>query len=196
MARDRDAIRTVVRSLLKDKLSSSGENTDFPNEDLDLHIGQCLIEVSQACPYVVRETVVSDGTREIDLSDIEDLIGDKVERVEYPTGNYPPDYIHNFEIFGNTLRLDIDSAPTSGKNIYLYCHKVHELTKAKTTLSPDLERVLIEGVMAYAALAWLNQMRAHIVPASNKWYETWANNRYLIYQKGLDEITPSKAWEF
>jgi len=193
MAKDRDAIKTIVRQLLHDDIPSSGETPDFKPDILDIHIDQVLIELP---PYEDRETVESDGTIEIDLSDIEGLIGDKVEKVEYPTGSSPPDYIHNFSIFGNTLTLNTGSAPTLGDDVYLYCHKVHQLTKALSTLSPDLERVLIEGIVAYAALAWLNQMRAQIVPASTKWYENWANNRWVIYQKSLADITPTKAWKF
>ncbi len=196
MGKDRDAIKAVARQLLHDDIPSSGETPDFKPDILDTHIDQALIEISEVCPYEVRETVESDGTIEIDLSDIEDLIGDKVEKVEYPTGSEPPDYIHDFSIFGNTLILNTDSAPTSGEDIYLYCLKVHQLTKALSTLSPDLERVLIKGVVAYAALAWLNQMRSQIVPASVRWYENWANNHYLIYQRGLKGIAPTKVWEF
>jgi len=195
MAKDRDAIKTIARRLLHDDIASSGVSPDVPPDVLDIHIDQALVEVSQACPYEYRETVVSTGSKEIDISSIEGLIGDKVERAEYPVGNDPPDYC-NVEIFGNVLRLVLDNAPTSGKDIYLYCYEVHQLTKSKSTLSLDLERVLIQGVMAYAAMAWLNEMRAQVVPASLKWYENWANNHYLIYQKGLDEIAPLRAWEF
>jgi len=194
MAKDRDAIKTVARQLLQDDIPTSGESPDIKPDILDIHIDQALTEVSEACPYEYRQTVVSTGSKEIDISSIEGLIGDKVEQVEYPVGNDPPDYC-KFSIFGTTLRLS-DVTPTSGENIYLYCYKVHQLTKALSTLGPELERVLIKGVVAYAALAWLNQMRANIVPASSKLYHDWANNHYLIYQKGLDEIRPAKAWEF
>ena len=196
MAKDRDAIKAIARQLLNDDIPSSGQAPDIKPDVLDTHVDQALTEVSQTCPYEYRQTVVSDGTSEIDLSSIEGLIGEKVEKVEYPTGNQPPDYIHDFSIFGSTLRLNIDTAPTSGQNIYLYCHKVHQLTKATSTLTAELERVLILGTVAYAALAWLNQMRAQIVPASRRWYHDWANNHYVIYQKGLQGITPTKAWEF
>jgi hypothetical protein len=195
MGKDRDAIKAVARQLLQDDIPSSGENPDIKPDVLDMHVDQALVEVSGVCPYIYRETVVSDGTRDISLSSITNLIGDKVEKVEYPTGSSPPDYIHDFTIFGTTLRLNADT-PTSGQNIYLYCHKVHTLTKATSTLTADLERVLIQGIVAYAALTWLNQMRSQIVPSSNRWYHDWANNHYVIYQNGLRRIAPTKAWEF
>jgi hypothetical protein len=193
MAKDREAIKTVVRQFLRDELKESDEATDFQPDELDLHIDHCLPELSRVCPYEDRETVEADGTNEIDISDIEGLIGERVVEVEYPTGAIPRSTL-SFSIFGNTITVDTE--PTSGEDIYLYCHKVHQLTKSLSTLSPEAEKVLIDGVVAYAAMAWLNQMRSHIVPASNKWYESWANNHYLIYQKGLSDITPLKVWEF
>ena len=196
MAKDRDAIKTVARKILHDDIASSGESPDVLPDVLDIHVDQALVEVSQACPYGKKETVVSDGTIDISLSSIEGLIGDKVEKLEYPVGNNPPDYIHNFTIFGDTLTIQTGTAPTSGQNIYLYCLKVHQLTKALSTLTADLERVLIHGAVAYAALAWLSKMRAEILPKSVQWYQGWANNYYIIYKKGLDDLEHPKSWEF
>jgi hypothetical protein len=195
MAKSFSAIRQTVRQILKDEFVS-GTDYDFQSDELDIHIEQARVEVSQACPYEYRETVVSDGTIEIDLSDIKDLIGDKVEKIEYPTGNNPPDYIHDFSIFGNTLTLNTGSAPTSGDNIYLYCHKVHSLTESASTLTLDLEKVLVEGAVAKAAQSWLNKMRKQIVPTSSRWYHDWANSHLLLYRSSLDSITPAKSWEY
>jgi len=196
MAKNLSGIRGIVRQILKDEFVS-GTDYEFANDELDIHIDQALIEVSGVCPYEVRETVESDGTIEIDLSDIEDLIGDKVEKVEYPTGENPPDYIHNFSIFGNTLTLNTGSAPTSGEDIYLYCHKVHTLTESASTLDSTLEDVLIKGAVAYTARSWLGgEMRKQILPNTVKWYHDWASEHYAIYQKGLDSITPAKGWEY
>lgn len=185
------AIRNTARQFLKDEYT--GNDYDFANDELDLHINECLVEISQRRPYEVKETVESDGTREIDISDITDLI--EVEKAEYPTGNDPPDY-RDISVFGDTLRLNIASAPTSGEDVYLYCHKVHQLTESTSTLSPDLEKVLVEGVVAKAPQAWLNKFRDQIVPASLTKYQTWANNQFLIYQNSLRGITRPKAWKF
>lgn len=194
MANNIDGIRGIVRQILRDEFKTSGN--DFDNDELDIYIRKALKEISKVCPYKYRETVVSDGTIEIDLSDIEGLIGDKVEKVEYPTGNNPPDYIHKFSIFGNTLTLQTGEAPTSGENIYLYCNKAHQLTGSTSTLTDDLESVLVDGAVAKAAMAWLNKMRDQIVPASSRWYHDWAAQHFAIYQAGLDSITENKAWEF
>jgi len=186
----RAAIRTVVRQRLRDEFKES-QDYEFAPDELDLYINEVGVSISEVRPYESKVTVTSDGTREVDLSEISGLL--RVERAEYPTGNYPPDY-RNVIVFGNTLTLDIDAAPTSGDDIYLYCLKSHELTDSSSTLSADLETVLITGVVAKAAMAWLNQMRSQIVPASVRWYENWSNNQFLIYQKGLVDIVRPRSW--
>jgi hypothetical protein len=50
---------------------------------------------------------------------------------------------------------------------YLFCAKVHTLTEESSTLTPQLEEVLVKGVAASAALAWVNQMRKHFKDASD-----------------------------
>ena len=187
------AIRATARQFLRDEFKAAG--TDFADDELDLHINEVLVGISQKRPYEVKETIVSTGSRELDISSIEDLIGEKVEKAEYPTGNDPPDY-RDVSIFGSTLRLNIAATPTSGANVYLYCHKVHSLTESASTLSPDLEKVLVEGVVAKAALSYLNKMRSQIVPQTYKWYHDWANNQFMIYQNSLRGITRPRVWEF
>jgi hypothetical protein len=187
------AIRATARQFLRDELQEDVDE-EFPNEELDRHIGECLIEISQKSPYETIETAESDGTKEIDLSDIENLIGEKVVKVEYPTGNDPPSF-EEFTKFGDTLRL-ANTTPTSGEDIYLYCHEVHQLTESASSLSPDIEKVLIDGVVAKAAMAFLNKMRDQIVPASYQLYATWANNRFAIYQLGFRDIAKTNVWHF
>lgn len=150
------AVRDIARQFLRDELT---EGRDFADDELKLHLDECLVEISQKRPYEARETVVSGGSREVDVSSIEGLLD--VEKAEYPVGNYPPDY-RNISRFGNTVTLEVESVPTSGDTIYLYCHKVHELTESQSTLSPDMENVLIQGVVAKAVLAWVNQIRVEI----------------------------------
>ena len=186
------AIREIARQLLRDEFQGDADQ-EFADDELDLHINKVLVEISNKRPYEVKETVESDGTREIALDAIKDLIGDKVIRVEYPTGNYPPSEL-KFSIFGNTLTLE--SKPTSGEYIYLYCHKVHQVTESASTLSPDLEEVLIEGVVASAGTAFLNNTRKQIVPSSMRLYQAWVDRQSINYQISLNQITRPKAWEF
>jgi hypothetical protein len=185
-------IREIARQLLRDEFVE-GTDEDFQDDELDIHINEVLVEISQKRPYEVKETVESDGTKELDVSGISDLL--EVVKAEYPVGNDPPDY-RNVSIFGNTIRLDIDTTPTSGDDVYLYCNKVHQLTDSASTLNPELESALVQGTVAKAGLAYLNKMRAQIVPATYQWYQGWANNQYMVYQNSLRGLTRSKVWEF
>jgi hypothetical protein len=187
------AIRATVRQFLKDEFQESID-PEFPDDELDLHVSECLIDISKVCPYEVKETVESDGTKEIDISDVEDLIGEKVVKVEYPAGNDPPSF-QQFTKFGDTLRLT-DTTPTSGEDIYLYCHEVHQLTESSSTLGPDLEKVLIDGVVAMTAMAFLNKMRDQIVPSSYQLYATWAALKEGDYKAGLRDIAKTNVWQF
>jgi hypothetical protein len=185
-------IKNTVRQLLRDELEET--TAEFDSDELDRHIGQCLIEISQVNPYEVQESVDSDGTQEISLALIGGLIKDRIVRVEYPVGNDPPSYLE-FERFGSTLRVK-DTTPTSGEAIYLYCQKVHEVTEVSTSLAADLEGVLVKGVVAYAALAWLNKMREKIVASSAILYQAWAKDQLILYRDALNSITASQVWEY
>jgi hypothetical protein len=187
------SIRTVVRQFLRDEFQEDIDY-EFPDDEIDLHIGDCLIDISKVCPHEVKETIESDGTKEIDISEVSGLIGEKVVKVEYPTGNDPPSFT-GFTIFGDTLRLT-DTTPTSGEDVYLYCHEVHQLTESSSTLSADLEKVLIDGAVAMTAMAFLNKMRDQIVPNSIQLYAAWANNKFAIYQLGLKQIVRTQIWRF
>jgi len=187
------AIRETARQLLRDEFQEDVEY-EFADDELDIHINEVLIEISQRCPREVKETVESDGTKEVDISEIEGLIGERIVKVEYPTGNDPLSF-EKFSIFGDTLRIE-DTTPTSGEDIYLYCHKVHALTESASTLNIEMDKVLIEGVVAKAAMAFLNKFRNQITPASFRLYQSWANNQFIIYQTNLNQITRQKAWKF
>lgn len=264
MAKYLSAIRETVRQFLKDEIDPDADS-DFANDELDLHIQEVLVEISQRRPYEVKETLktcnrtgtatapsashlvdttnaqfvagdvgktvfnstdetsakvteynsTSDLTldtdimasgesyylynyggtsgRDLDISSITNLI--EVEKAEYETRQYPPEF-RNVKVFGDVLTLDVDSEPGDDEEVFLFCHKVHQLTGSASTLSPDLEGVLVKGAIAKAARAWLNQMRSDIVPASNKWYHDWVNNQFLIYQTALNSITRPKVWRF
>lgn len=163
--RNLSAIRATVRQFIRDEFVSGAEQ-DFQDDEIDLRIAGCLVEISQKRPYEVKETLTTTaGSKELDISSIEDLF--KVEKAEFPVGNEPPDY-RNVEIFGNTLRLGIDFSPAGAQSVYLYCWKLHQLTESTSTLSPQLEKVLIDGSVAHTALGWINLVRKQVVEAIAK----------------------------
>jgi len=158
MARTLSAIRTNIRQLLRDEFVS-GSDFAFPPDEIDIHIDNCLVEISQRRPYEVKETLTTSASKELDISSIDDLL--EVDKVEYPVDSDPPDY-RNCSVFGNTLRIDISSTPSADEDIYLFCHKVHQLTESSSTLIPQLEKLLIDGTVGNVALAWLNTIRKQL----------------------------------
>jgi hypothetical protein len=264
MAKNIKTIRTIVRQMLRDELQESVD-AEFADDEIDLHINEVLVEISEKRPYEVRETLTASnksgaatattanhlidttnaqfvagdvgktvynntdkttakvtaynstsdltldtdimasgesyyiyhygGTsgKDLNIGSITDLI--EVEKAEYLTRQDPPDF-RNVKVFGDIVTLDIDSTPTDGDEVFLYCHKVHQLTEGISTLNPDLEKVLIEGAVAKAAMAWLNKMRAQIVPNSIRLYQSWATTQLMLYQNSLNSITRPKVWEF
>ena len=191
------AILAAARQALRDEFVA-GTDAEFPEDELAVYAGKVLIKISERSPRGVVETVESDGTKEIDLSDSDnvagDLIGDRVLKVEYPIDNDPPTF-EDFTIFGDTLRIT-DTTPTSGEDVNLYCEEVHVITGSSSSLTPSMEEVLIDGVVSLAATAFLNKYRDQIVPSSIQMYQAWADRRTLAYQSGLDDISDRKTWQF
>jgi hypothetical protein len=186
-------IRGIVRQSLRDEFKTA-EDYAFEEDELDIYIAECLTQISMKQPYEMKETVVSDGTKEVDISSIADLLD--IEKAEYPTGGDPPNY-RDVSVFGNTATLGIDQAPASGQNVYLYCQKVHQLTESSSTLNPRLENVLVEGAVAKAATAYINVIRDNIdVVGQIPRYQAWANNALAIYMNSLNTLTKPRVWEF
>jgi len=267
MAKTLSQIRAITRQFLRDEIKV-GTESDFAPDELDIHIDEVRVEISQKRPREVRETLnISDksgvatattanhlidtanahfvagdvgktvynstdkttakvtactsesdltldtnimaseesytlycfnGTsgKDLNISSITDLVKDKVWKVEYPTRQDPPAIDRKFTIFGDILTLGVALTPTDGDEVFLYCHKVHQLTEASSTLGSDLEKVLIEGVVAEAALAYLNKMRSQIVPATYNWYHVWAARQDDKYQNSLKGLTRPQSWEY
>jgi len=187
------AIRTTVRQFLRDEFSE----TDYKWEDdeLDLHIGDCLAEISERVPYQVKETLTTTASsKELDISSIEDLL--EVDKIEFRTGQDPPDY-RNCSVFGSMLTMEIDFLPSAGEDVYLYCHKLHQLTEDSSTLSPQIERLLVLGVTARAAIA---KAQSHInkvnigggrTPAE---LQGWGVSQLALYRAGLKRLARARTY--
>lgn len=161
MAKTLSGVTASVRSLIADEVAESVTN-EFTDEQIQTHIDQALAEVSEKSPAQSKETVVTvANTRDITLA-IDGLIS--VAKAEYPTGENPPSF-HNVGVWGDVLTLDVDVAPTSVVNVYLFCRKLHTLSESASTLKPNEERVLIDGAAAYTALSYAHTARAQITAA-------------------------------
>ncbi|GAJ03271.1 unnamed protein product, partial [marine sediment metagenome] len=159
------AIRGTVRQMLKDEFSETTEQ-DFASDEIDIHIGEVVAEISERSPYVVKETLkTTDGSRELVISSIEDLL--EIEKLEYPVGSDPRDYRNLIEIDSETIEIDTTLTPSADdEDVYVYCRKLHQLTEESSTLTPQLERLLIAGTVPLVALAWINLVRTQVKDAN------------------------------
>ena len=96
--------------------------------------------------------VTSSSSKDIDITNIANLIRIRKNRpVEYPVGYNPKKY-RNAKVFAKVMTMDINILPTAGESAYVYCLKKHTLTDAVSTLTPQVEYLLIMGVAARAAI--------------------------------------------
>jgi len=189
------AIRQIVRQLLRDEFDS-GIVQEWEDDELDIHIQNCLDEISEYSPRIVKETLATtEDSKDLDISDIEDLL--HVERLEYEVDEDPKQY-RNFSIMGDTLTMVIDTAPSEDdEDVYLYCAKPHLLTEATSTLKLQHERRLILGVLAKATIAIA---RKHINTVNvgggrtAKDMESWGLSKLAEYRAELDRIAEDKTY--
>jgi len=198
MAKMLSGVRAVVRQMLTDELVSSDTDYAWTDDELDLYINDCLAEIAEYKPYEVKETLTTTAdSRELDLSVIDDLV--EVKKVEYPVDEQPRQF-RNFSVWGDILRMALDSAPGAGESVYLYCAKYHSLSDTVSTLNPTLERILVLGVSGRAAVA---KARAQINAvniggagvASNM--QNWGLAQLALYRGGLNSlIIPEMSEEY
>ena len=193
MSKNLSAVRAIVRQMLRDEFAS-GTAFVWEDDELDLHIAACLAEISERCPYEVKETLTTTASsKELDISSIEDLL--EVDKIEFRTGQDPPDY-RNLGVFGDTLTMDIDFLPAADENVYLYCHKLHQLTESSSTLKPQLERVLVLGVCGNAAIAKAQSQINKVnigggrTPAD---LQSWGINKLVLYRADLRRLTKPRT---
>lgn len=164
MGRKLSGIRAVIRQLLRDQFKSETEY-EWGDNELDVYIAHCLNEVSQTCPYMAVDKTLktSEGSKEVVITTIRDGLL-YIDKVEFRVDEDPRDF-RNFALWGDTLEIDTKLTPLADEKVYIYCAKVHTLTESESTLAPQLEKVLIDGVVANAALGWINQVRTQVKAA-------------------------------
>lgn len=240
------AVREIVRAFLSDGFVSDAEE-EFTNDELDLYIADCLVEISEHQPRQVKHTLMTvEGSRELDIGSESDVrilsfvsvgytdcvdadltlpvVGTttndsgvlvaydntrrqwwvrldaatdefdvaeaititggtgagttsaasvlgfdpagliSVEKLEYKVDQSTQEF-RNLKRWGDILTIDTELTPSADEMVYLYCHKVHELTETTSSLNPQLERILAMGAVAQAALGWINNVRKQLVAA-------------------------------
>lgn len=189
------AIRAIIRQKLRDEFAS-GKDYEWEEDELDIHIADCLAEISESSPYQVKETLTTTaGSVELDISSIEDLL--YIDEVEFRVGQTPKQ-MRNCTIFGDTLTIETDLSPAADEDVYLYCAKTHQLTGSSSTLNPQLERVLIIGVCSAAAVAKARTLIDKVnigggrTPAD---MQAWGLAQLALYNMGLDRISEPRIYQ-
>jgi len=195
-------IRASVRDILRDEFVE-GVDIEWESDELDRLISITLREVEQRIPYEVKATTLDDATdiettansKEIDISGIADII--RVVKAEYRTDKNPKQF-RNVTVFGDTLTLDMNILPSSAEAVYLYLHKKHTLTDATSTLKPDAEAVLVQGVVARAAMnkgrEQLNALNVGGVNVGPRMVE-WGREQLALYRRELKRNTKIQVYE-
>ncbi len=144
-----DGIRARVRQKLLSEYDPS-KTVEWQDDALDVFIGEVIARISKARPYEVREsvTLTLSGKNEISIATIADIIS--IPYAEYPVDK-DPRRLRNVTVFGSTATLVMNVRPSGDATAYLYCHKLHSITESSSTLTPDLEDLLVTGVSALAA---------------------------------------------
>lgn len=181
-------IRAAVRKDLHDEDAAAYRWTDAV---LQRHIERTVLEYSQVSPLEQKSTLVTvAGTRDISIATLTPRL--RVSHVEWPTLEYPPALVP-FTIWGDTLTLDVVSAPAAIENVFIFWHKVHAIN-GSVTFPATHDDIIATGAAAYAALDWASFASNRVnVGGDNVWgkYMDFANVRLTEFQRMLRELLPA-----
>jgi len=143
---------TDMLRLVRAELQDSGESS-WSDGELEPHIKLTLMDIDEASPYEVKETVtLTSASPFVDVSTITDLI--EVIAAYYPITDTIEYFKNkrNVERFGNTIRIETTLRPSgNAEEAYLECEKKHTLTELVSTLNSAQEKVLVLGSASRAA---------------------------------------------
>ncbi len=115
-------------------------------------IAMAKISLAEYLPYVVRHTMTTTASRDLELGNINNLL--EVREVEYEIDKAPRQF-RNFEMRGFTLSMLLDTEPAAGETVYLYIAKPHVIM-ATTDLVGAVD--LTAGYAAGAATIHIDGM--------------------------------------
>lgn len=176
-------MRTRVRQDLRDLDEADYRWSD---DELDRHIGHAVRELGLAVPLEAKAALTtSAGSRDLSVASLTDLVA--VEAVEYPADEYPP--IHApFKLWGDTLTLLVDGAPSGGERVNVYYGKLHTLDASSSTVPASLEELVAIGAEGYAALEWASFATNRVnVGGADVWrhFRDWGQERLDAFRRGL-----------
>jgi hypothetical protein len=144
-------LATLRADLRKDLHDEDAAAYRWTDSVLDRHIKRALREYSQVSPLEDKAlALTSAGSRDISLASVTSLI--RVVAVEYPTGEYPPNYTP-FSVFENVLTMDLETPPSGIEDVNLFLHLFHTINGTQSF--PDAhDDIILAGAAGYAALEW------------------------------------------
>lgn len=187
---DLPTMRTKLRRDLHDE---DAANYRWSDDELDRHINHAVRELSLAVPLEAKATLTTEGSRQLSLTELADLI--TIEAVEYPVDNYPPAYVR-FSVWADTLTLLTDRAPGAGEKVYVYYGKLHTLDATSSTIPSPLEDMVATGGAAYAAIEWASFATNRVnVGGERTWqnYLIWGQERLAAFMRGLAKHSRKNA---
>lgn len=172
-----------VRDRLRKDLSDVATER-WPDDQLDRHIEHALAELSLSIPQELTATIATTpGSRDLSVASLDGLV--ELEAVEYPAGEFPPNY-QGFSLWGETIAIQLESAP-DGSDARLYYTATHTLDASGTTLPDSLVDILVTGASAFAAQE-LSSGRTDALttdPAAAERYAAWSRARLTAFRQLL-----------
>ena len=180
---DLATMRARLRADLRDEDTA---NERWSDDTLDRHIARAVQELSLAAPREVTATLTtSAGSRDVSVASLTNRV--TIEAVEYPAGQYPPEY-SPYSAWGDTLTLLVDGPPGADEDVIVRYGALHVLDADGTTLPDRLLDLVAAGAAAYAAIEWASYATNRInLGGDDTWrhYHTWGQERLAAFSKGL-----------
>jgi hypothetical protein len=153
---------------------------------LDRHLVRAARELSLVLPQEQKTSLMTTaGSRDVSISSLSDLV--RVDAVEYPTAQWPPEYVR-FGVYKTTLTLLIEAAPASAQAVNVYWGALHALNTSASSLPPSAEDAVVLGAGGYAALEWAGfaTNRANVAgTAAFENYQAWGEERLARFREAL-----------
>ncbi len=177
-------IRTKARKDLHDTDAAAYRWTDA---QLDRHIEHALADLDLYIPQEKTATLATtNGSRDLSLASLTGLLA--VEAAEYPLGIYPPAYVR-FSVWGATLTLLVDTAPTGDNAKFFYSAK-HVLDGGGSTVPVALAEALAMGAAGYAAVELGNYTIDRLTTGGSsvdRDYASWGQAWLTAYRQLLQQ---------
>ena len=176
-------LRNRLRQELHDEDASDRRWLDAV---LDRHLARASRELSLVLPQEQKTSLTTTpGSRDVSIASLSDLV--RVDAVEYPTAQWPPEYVR-FSVYKTTLTLLVEAAPSAATALDVYWGALHTLNTSVSSLPPSAEDAVVLGAGGYAALEWASfaTNRANVAgTAAFDSYQAWGEERLARFREAL-----------